>query len=446
MTRDGRVQRGAGEIPLGAAASRCWRRPRRRRTMTLLGFACALAHQCFINEYVYATIGDEEARAAQLRDRLDAALAAGAAVPPLWVAAVAAYFPLHELAGADALLARSWPAPIAALLDAADPRAARGGRAARRPSRSSRRSRTTSRARCRRSTRRTPIRAGSGPRSRGDTPSVDAYLRETFPSAPFRASAKSGSLDILIAGCGTGQHAIMTARQYEGARVLAIDLSRASLAYAAARTRALGLDSIEYAQADIMRLGALGRSVRPDRVERRAASYGRSLCGMARAAVAAASGRLHAHRLYSEIARWGVVAARAFIAEQRLWLDARRDPALPARPDAARRRRWRATSCWFNDFYSMSECRDLVFHTQEHRMTLARDQGVSRRSRTCSFLGFEVDRATARRYAARFPADTAMTDLDLLARVRAGQSAHVREHVSVLGAEGGLAACLRSPD
>ena len=24
----------------------------------------------------------------------------------------------------------------------------------------------------------------------------------------------------------------------------------------------------------------------------------------------------------------------------------------------------------FNDFYSMSECRDLVFHTQEHRMTL----------------------------------------------------------------------------
>ena len=29
----------------------------------LLGFACALAHQCLNNEYVYATTGDEEERA-----------------------------------------------------------------------------------------------------------------------------------------------------------------------------------------------------------------------------------------------------------------------------------------------------------------------------------------------------------------------------------------------
>ena len=25
---------------------------------------------------------------------------------------------------------------------------------------------------------------------------------------------------------------------------------------------------------------------------------------------------------------------------------------------------------WFNDFFSTSECRDLLFHVQEHRMTL----------------------------------------------------------------------------
>ena len=153
--------------------------------------------------------------------------------------------------------------------------------------------------------------------------SVDAYLGETFPSAPFRASAKSGSLDILIAGCGTGQHAVMTARQYEGARVLAIDLSRASLAYACARTRALGLDSIEYAQADIMRLGALGRSVRSDRVERRAASHGRSLCGMARAAVAAASGRLHAHRALQPDRALGRRRGPRVHRRTRLWFDAR---------------------------------------------------------------------------------------------------------------------------
>jgi hypothetical protein len=65
----------------------------------------------------------------------------------------------------------------------------------------------------------------------------------------------------------------------------------------------------------------------------------------------------------------------------------------------------------FRDFYSMSECRDLVFHTQEHRMTLPEiksflvDEGLR-------LLGLEIDRAVARQYAIRFPADTAMTDLD----------------------------------
>src|SRR5205807_6853556 len=36
---------------------------------------------------------------------------------------------------------------------------------------------------------------------------------------------------VLIAGCGTGQHAISAATTYAGADVLAIDLSRASLAH-----------------------------------------------------------------------------------------------------------------------------------------------------------------------------------------------------------------------
>src|SRR6185436_7168590 len=83
---------------------------------TLLGFACALAHQCFNNEYVYTTSGDEEERARRLRDRLEAALAGGADVPLLWVAVLGSYFPLHEISGADVLLARPWPDPVGALL------------------------------------------------------------------------------------------------------------------------------------------------------------------------------------------------------------------------------------------------------------------------------------------------------------------------------------------
>jgi Flp pilus assembly protein TadD/SAM-dependent methyltransferase len=374
----------------------------------MLDVACALARQCFINEYVYAATADEEARARQLRDRVEGALASDEAVPPLWVAAVAAFFPLHELAGAASLLARSWPTPIAALLV----------QQIREPQ---------EQAALRDNIRQlTPIEgevsqavqaqyeANPYPRwiSTGAPKkyaSIDAFLRERFPSALFPALGKTGALDILIAGCGTGQQAILTAQQFEGARMLAIDLSRASLAYAAGKTRALGLD-IEYAQADIMRLGALAR--RFDLIEsggvlhHLAEPYAgwRVLLSLLR------PGGFMRIGLYSEIARRGVVAARALVAEKgygatpaeirRFRLDLMQGGDGPAR-DILR----------FNDFYSMSECRDLVFHTQEHRMTLPEIKAFLAEERL-QLLGLEIDRTTARQYAARFPADTAMIDLD----------------------------------
>jgi len=41
---------------------------------------------------------------------------------------------------------------------------------------------------------------------------------------------------------------------------LAVDLSISSLAYAKRKSRKLGLTTIEYAQADLLKLGSLGRS------------------------------------------------------------------------------------------------------------------------------------------------------------------------------------------
>src|SRR4029077_17310690 len=76
--------------------------------------------------------------------------------------------------------------------------------------------------------------------------------------APFQALGKT-DVDILIAGCGTGQHPIGMAQRFAGARLLAVDLSLASLGYALRKTRALGLDNVAYAQADILKLGVLDR-------------------------------------------------------------------------------------------------------------------------------------------------------------------------------------------
>ncbi len=130
----------------------------------------------------------------------------------------------------------------------------------------------------------------------------DQYMRSKFPAATFRNLGKS-ELDVLIAGCGTGQHAIETAPRFLGARTLAVDLSLTSLAYALRKTRELGVPNLEYAQADILKLGAIGRTFDVIEFERRAAPSRRSVCRMARAAVAVAAGRLHGGRALQRASR-----------------------------------------------------------------------------------------------------------------------------------------------
>ena len=64
----------------------------------------------------------------------------------------------------------------------------------------------------------------------------------------------------------------------------------------------------------------------------------------------------------------------------------------------------------FSDFYSTSECRDLLFHVQEHRLTLGQiesflaDFGLQ-------FIGFELEREVLHRYRVRFPDDPSATNL-----------------------------------
>ena len=63
--------------------------------------------------------------------------------------------------------------------------------------------------------------------------------------------------NILVAGCGTGQHSIGTASRFSGCKVTAVDLSLASLAYAKRKTTELEITNLEYLQADILKLNQL---------------------------------------------------------------------------------------------------------------------------------------------------------------------------------------------
>jgi SAM-dependent methyltransferase len=247
------------------------------------------------------------------------------------------------------------------------------------------------------------------PESRTKYESIDALMKQERPHAPYRALNKR-ELDVLIAGCGTGRHSIGVAQQLEHAKLLAIDLSSASLGYAKARTNALGVSNIEYAHADILALGSLGRTF--DMIQSVGVLHHlaepwagwRVLTSLLR------PGGVMFIGLYSERARRDVVAARELIATRGYGSTAddirRARQDLMTQGDEALR-----NVALFNDFFTLSECRDLLFHVQEHRMTLPQIKDFLA-ANGLTLLGFEVDFRTAQKYAARFPADKAMTDLE----------------------------------
>src|SRR6202171_1689157 len=83
---------------------------------SMLAFYCALARQCFINEYVFSQAMPEKELLAALRERITSALAAETAVPVHLLAVLAAYVPLNALPAAETLLQKPWPPTFQALL------------------------------------------------------------------------------------------------------------------------------------------------------------------------------------------------------------------------------------------------------------------------------------------------------------------------------------------
>jgi Flp pilus assembly protein TadD/SAM-dependent methyltransferase len=377
---------------------------------TVLIFSCLLARQCFINEYVFAYAADEQAKVEVLREQVAAALRSGDPLAPLTLAIIASYQPLYSIPGFEALLARSWSGDVTDLLtqQVREPLAERGLR--------------------NNIPQLTPIENDvsllvqnqyeESPYPRWVkcapdeiTQPIDARLRSDFPNARFRPIGRADSLGVLIAGCGTGQHAVMMARRYAGARTLAVDLSLASLCYAKNRTDALGLNNIEYGQADILKLASLGRQFDLIACSGVLHHLADPLEGWrVLLTILRPNGIMHI-ALYSELARADVVAGRNFVAMRGYKAnvdDIRRyrqdilalDEASPARAIA-----------WRGDFYATSDCRDLLFHVQEHLFTLPQIKKFLAEN-GLALLGFEHDADVLLRYRAQFPDDPACTNLD----------------------------------
>ncbi|HKK29087.1 MAG TPA: methyltransferase domain-containing protein, partial [Alphaproteobacteria bacterium] len=86
-----------------------------------------------------------------------------------------------------------------------------------------------------------------------------AVLAAAVPGAQSLAPPEPRRLSILVAGCGTGKHAVDVATRFVNAEVLAVDLSRNSLGYAKTQAQRFGITNLSFAEADILALGEIGQ-------------------------------------------------------------------------------------------------------------------------------------------------------------------------------------------
>ncbi|MDP2699442.1 tetratricopeptide repeat protein [Thalassospira sp.] len=205
------------------------------------------------------------------------------------------------------------------------------------------------------------------------TPKTIAGILQSPPlNFPLGDYISPKSPEILVAGCGTGQHAIQPATRFENARVTAIDLSLSSLAYAKRQCAKLGLSNIDFAQADLLELDNLDAQY--DVIESVGVLHHLQdpVAGWQVLTKLLRPGGLMKIGLYSEHARHDVVAGREVVTEEKF------DPT----PDDMRNCRQFIINAASrgnpalhqlirrHDFFSLSAFRDLVFHVQEHRFTL----------------------------------------------------------------------------
>ena len=217
---------------------------------------------------------------------------------------------------------------------------------------------------------------------------------------------------ILVAGCGTGRHALNVAFRYADCDILAVDLSRASLAYGMRRAHEMGVDNIRFRQADILGLGAIEE--RFDLIEASGVLHHMAdpLKGWAVLVGLLKPGGFMKLGLYSTLARQGIGAARRFVADRGHAATAQGVRAARAAIRALRHDDPVRQVADELDFASVSGCRDLLFHVRETSFTLPQIEAAIAALKL-DFLGFEVVEDGARlAYAKLFPGDRRRVDLD----------------------------------
>ena len=231
---------------------------------------------------------------------------------------------------------------------------------------------------------------------------IKHILREIFPHQP-KLKATTDTPYILIAGCGTGVHPISTALRCSNSKVLATDLSRTSLAYAKRKAKEMEVTNVRFALADILKLNELDEQF--DVIESSGVLHHMAdpKAGLGVLVNLLKPGGFIKLALYSEKARQPVVRLRKSIAEQGLRPDLEGIRSIRQFIREHEQDYWRILKS--ADFYNTSGVRDMLFHVQEHRFTLPQISDLLS-SLNLEFLGFLITNPSITAlYVSQFPDD-----------------------------------------
>ena len=174
-------------------------------------FGCALACQCFLNEYIYQVSPEEDAAVADISEKVVSSFEASLPIKPEWLVAIGCYQRLVDLRHAEEISKMTWPDDLQLVVR----------RQITEPLQEREIAQTIPRL--------TPItneislsvqqQYEASPYPRWLTaapvdplPSFYDFIQQAVPWTKVSADRTNG-VDLLIAGCGTGQHAIETARR-----------------------------------------------------------------------------------------------------------------------------------------------------------------------------------------------------------------------------------------
>ena len=231
--------------------------------------------------------------------------------------------------------------------------------------------------------------------------------------------------NILIAGCGTGQHSIGAASNFQNAQILAVDLSLSSLAYAKRKTRELGIENIDYIQADILDLNKLDKQF--DIIESVGVLHhmGDPMAGWRALTDCLKQGGVMKVGLYSELARRPIIEIRNFLSQSGIPSSIVEMRAFRKKIINSDRMSREIAENW-SDFYSLSELRDLLFHVQEHRFTIPQIKNCLKEL-GLEFCGFERGNVVDN-FEHHYNAKDALYNLD---KWQAYENAHHRAFLSM---------------